>query len=129
MKSVTLYKVETEEVLVDDFEHSLQYRMMSSLDNFRVLDDSVIFSGPATFASCPIHQWRKIDFGEEKGGFLALDPVLRHLLESPFREESDRSITEAWHETNKAYQLADGYALRISVYNSLPWYKRIFRKV
>lgn len=129
MKTVKLYKVVSEDVHVHDFENYIQLRERASIIDFSKVGDNAVIASAETFIKCPIYQWRQIEFGKDKGGFIAMEPKLREILELPFRTEADEDSLHAWLETNKAYRQVDEYALRISVYNNLPWYKRIFRKV
>lgn len=129
MKKVTLFKVVSEDIYVHDFENYIRLHERASIKDFSKIGDNAVIANANTFIECPIYQWREIEFGKEGGGFVAMDPKLRKILETPFRREADEDSLHAWQETNKAYRLVDEYALRISVYNSLPWYKRIFRKV
>jgi hypothetical protein len=129
MKKVTLYKVVSEDIYVHDFENYIRFRERASMIDFSKVGDNAVIANAETFIECPIYQWRQIEFGKNKGGFIAMAPKLREILETPFRRESDESIIRAWKETNHQILRAEKYINRISVYNSLPWYKRIFRKV
>lgn len=129
MKKVTLFKVVSEDVYVHDFENYIQLREMPSIKDFWKVGDKAVIANAETVVRYPIYQWHQIELGEDKGGFIAMEPKIREILEAPFRYAIDEKIREAYQQTNNAYRLVDSYEVRISVYNNLPWYKRIFRKV
>lgn len=129
MKKVTLYKVVSEDVYVHDFENYIQLRERASIKDFSKVGDNAVIAKAETFIECPIYQWREIKFGERKYGFVAMEPKLREILELPIRDKAEADIRRAWDEVNYQILRAERYITRISDYNNLPWYKRIFRKV
>jgi len=80
----------------------------------------------------PVERITRIKHGVRQDCFIALDTDLREILEAPFTSrianlEQDKAQLyregQSWHD--KCYELTR----RITSFNNLPWYRRIFAKV
>lgn len=125
MKKVTLFKVTGQDILVDDFAKFIQYHQRPTIEDFYKVGDKAVITDSATIHELPIYQWGQIQFGKEIGGFIAMEPKLREILESPFDHALREVITTKQMYHAELKQLNE----RVRYFNSLPWYKRIFKRV
>ena len=115
MKKATLYELKATIVGVE--YDTLVKRVIPQFDlkKYRRAGDNVVI--PVQERELPIERISRIEHGEQKDHYIALDDDLREILEAPFRTDIQ----------NLRNRLA-GYQDRITAFNALPWYKRWFSR-
>ena len=134
MKEVTLYTVEEQKVIVGDRASFVSYfrkQPLPDLDEFISAGDKMLYSPEIGRIDVPVRKFvrdevdDKLHYINRIEYYVAIDPELEEMITSAARDR----IAELERENRAGRDLVDQYETRIDQYNSLPWYKRIFKRV
>jgi len=124
MRRVKLYTLNEQEVLATgDFIE--MRRMTLPLSSIMLTDSNEMIALMDETQRLPVHHVYKVLHGVKTDHFIAIDPEVEEIIEArmeakyePLRKLHKRLTSDVIH-----------YETRIYEYNSLPWYKRIFKWV
>ena len=123
MRRAKLYTLKEDEVIVagDYIEYHSQRFPYDAM--VPTLGDEVLFTYDTI--RLPIHHVRKIEHGKNVDNFIAMSPEIQEMFDATYRDKVEFILTQA----ESLSKIATAYRDRINEYNSLPWYKRIFKFV
>lgn len=126
MRTATLYELKASHVGV--VEPFIRKRVMEDLPRgSRYIEDGTAIV-PVRDVVLPIEKISRIEHGQRKDYFIALDTDLREILEAPFATKM--LALESHHRIaiGKYRERIAEYQDRIAIFNLLPWYKRWFSR-
>jgi hypothetical protein len=126
-RNVTLYRVEEEQVMAYDTVSYYRQQSLPSLD--AVLAGDAVLT-PSKRIDVPVRRYNesmRLDDQSiaHKESFIAIDPKLEYMIKQPVLDKMEWALKQK--EAAMCQMIS--YQDRISEYNDLPWYKRIFRRV
>ena len=126
MKKATLYELKATIVGVE--YDTLVKRVIPQFDlkKYRRAGDNVVI--PVQERELPIERISRIEHGEQKDHYIALDDDLREILEAPFVTKMETLERHYSTVIGKYREKIAKYQDRISAFNALPWYKRWFSR-
>jgi hypothetical protein len=126
-REVTLYRVEEERVMAYDTVSFIRQR---KLPDFHATMAGDVVLETMERVDAPVRRYAESMWLEDgsvahKESFIAIDPKLDYMIRQPLLEKME------WVEKRAvaAMHQMELYQDRISEYNDLPWYKRIFKRV
>lgn len=132
MREATMFTIHEHRVMATDRYSYFMMNKLPNLDDFINAGPDVLVTTDSQRIDVPIHHVRKIEYGCRTDNYIALSPELQEILEAPFERRVFELKQEVWKAEAWAKQcLGRQQAAEelITVYNDLPWYKRIFLKV
>jgi len=127
MRETKLYTLNEQVVLTyptADFLRIRHQQRLPDLSQWLEAGDDMVMLTDKT-EDVPIHRVSKIEYGQRKDEFIAVDSQLREILEAPFIHRADTAELQV----DRAMMGLINLQQKIDEFNSLPWYKRIFKKV
>lgn len=127
MRETKLYTLEERTVLTHPTADFVRIQHRQQLPDFNMwinAGDDMLLMQNAT-EDVPIHRVSRIEYGQRKDEFIAMDSQLQAIIEAPFIHrtlQAEKQFEGAKVELRKMQQ-------RIDDFNSIPWYKRIFKKI
>lgn len=131
-RPVKLYTVEEQLVMAYD---RVSFHRMHGIDpNATIIDKDGVTLATVERIDVPVQRFMEPtqSFGDQqwdkrewKESFIAIDPKLEWMIRQPIVEQMEATETRARAAMSQMMLYQD----RISDYNDLPWYKRIFRRV
>lgn len=130
-RPVTLYTIEEQTVMAYDIVSF--YRSHAFDINATILDKDGISLATTERIDVPVRRYAEAmdlprDYHQKpsyKESFIAIDPKLDWMIKEPLLAK----VEAAEKRSKAAMKQITLYQDRIGDYNSLPWYKRIFKKV
>lgn len=128
-RRVTLYEVTAKEVIAGDFVEMANFFPQPSLAPF--VDGQAAYSDSVKVERIPVHHIRECTAPSRRpydgppvydDTYIAIEPRLREILEAPFVAQ----VAEANRNEALARSIADGYALKLDEFNSMPTWKRVW---
>lgn len=129
MRQAKLYTVAEQDIIVSGDTYQL-YEKPSTFFPIYVQTDgelSTVYTVEAI--DIPVHHFRRVEAGVRKDDYIAVEPKLREMIESALAVNYNRALQAMDERLMIEGSMRIGYERRIEAFNSLPWYKRIFRKV
>ena len=127
MRETKLYMLEEHTVLAHPTADFYRIHRQQALPDFSdwisAGDDMLLMNN--TTEDLPIHMVSRIEYGQRKDEFFVIDPHLQEILEAPFIHR----VASAELQADRAQVGLINLQQKIDEFNSLPWYKRIFKKV
>ena len=132
MRRTKLYTIQEHEVLADDKVrlHEAYRHAMSMDDIINTKSDEFLLTNE--IYDVPVHIVSKIEFGERKDQFIAIHPDLKEILNAPYVGKVEELKNEVSTLKSKVKGWVDQYnklESKVQDFNTLPWYKRIFKKI
>ena len=127
-REVTLYRVEEDQVMAYDVASFYRQRGLPDLETFTQAGDVMLETIKRVDA--PVRRYNESMMLDDrsiahKESFIAIDPKLEYMIKQPVLDQMEWALKQK-HSAMCQMML---YQDRISEYNDLPWYKRIFRRV
>lgn len=127
-REVTLYRVEEEQVMAYDMVSFYRQRGLPDLDSFTGAGDVMLETIERIDA--PVRRYNESMMLDDrsiahKESFIAIDPKLEYMIKQPVIDQMEWALKQKQSAMCQLMLYQD----RISEYNDLPWYKRIFRRV
>jgi hypothetical protein len=120
MRETKLYTLNEQVVLTYPTAEFLRIR----LDQWLEAGDEMVMLTEKT-EDVPIHMISKIEYGQRKDEFIALDSELQAIIEAPFIHRTLQAEKQFEGTKAELRSMLD----KVNHFNSLPWYKRIFKKI
>lgn len=137
-KYVKIYSLKEEGVYFNGkniYEDSVYiYEDKKSLSMDRLDKEGATINDAYSYQELPIHTVRKMGrYGADFSHIFVIDPDLREVLENPIRRDYRERLNniQDQHKQSLNYErdIVKELVQDINNYNSLPWYKRIFKRI
>ena len=127
-RPVKLYTVEEQEVMAYDYVSFYRQHKLDLNAGIPVRGDDIMLATTERI-DVPVRRFVEAlsmsDKSKWKESFIAIDPRLEEMITCKWIERAEQSESRASAAMSQMLLYQD----RISDYNDLPWYKRIFRRV
>lgn len=127
MRETKLYTLNEQVVLTYPTAEFLRIRhqqRLPDLNQWLEAGDEMVMLTEKT-EDVPIHMISKIEYGQRKDEFIALDSQLQAIIEAPFIHRTLQAEKQFEGAKAELRSMLD----KVTHFNSLPWYKRIFKKI
>lgn len=126
-REVTLYRIEEEKVMAYD---KISYYARQHLPDFNAVMAGDVILEPTQRIDVPVRRYNESMMLDDhsiahKESFIAIDPKLEYMIKQPVIDQMEWALKQKQSAMCQLMLYQD----RISEYNDLPWYKRIFRRV